>query len=865
MILNFLQTRNPPILPALHQMPHTEYRAQDGTESGFNDDIEKLRNFGATNTETLGELLFHFFRLYSFELEYDSSVISVRHGKRLTRKEKGWDHTSKEGQWRLAIEEPFNTSRNLGNSADSTAFRGLHLELRQAFEHLATGVKLDKLIEAYEFPPEEKVIFKKPVAGPKPTLTPAIVPTHPSSRPRGGGSIRGSRHNNASRQSANFRRSSSGASFGRHPYPYLGSPGAHGGLDYINLSSPTPEAVARLQEQLLHQSQVNGLQLEQLKARFALQAQQIRAAEQARNASLVHAHTVAQGSSKGSQGNSSTVSPQKTPYVTGNSSPSLSHTSLYPDYLYHPLGYDGQPLTQSISHDGARTNPSSPSLASAVPRRTQQRLSELSGNAAGSGSLRSQSQPARGIQQSFMIPGYSQFGGIPGYGIPSYSISNASQDPSTMSQSSGDGSVNLENSLYRTGSLQSDHTPKEYVGYFVPGTQPPTTAIPQPQPPTQLPVFGTLQQIPAYSDLAHRRNRQSQDLQLTLNGNRHASRSPSPLGHHQRTFSIPAHQNTASLRSAPLPRMVERQRPEHIELPQSALTRPGPPVVNGSTALPRTPENQFTTSDEDASTAAGEGSGASFFSNSDTFSQADALGLSGYQHQQTFSPVVSSTQTRDSLPEKNHQQIKSTRSPPQAFPPYMDQPILSSQLASNHEEQLSPRTLQAPWIASSSSKPTIPQIDTVQAAQLSGKPSEVKTAPVVLSPVYETRTPSPTTMRRVDHLRQGSLNGVLAPANGDITTNAPNLNGRPVEPVPPTPFDKNVGHEDKHKAITPQASSGQWQTQPTMRKKNRKRTKSGPNPSRNVAPGSSAPSSSHTTFQTARATAPMIETERKGG
>ena len=863
MILNFLQTRSPPILPALHQMPHTEYRAQDGTESGFNDDIEKLRNFGAANQETIGELLFHFFRRYTYELEYESCVISVRHGKLLTRKEKGWDHTSKEGQWRLAIEEPFNTSRNLGNSADSTAFRGLHLELRQAFEYLADGVKLDKLIEAYEFPPEEKVIFKKPVAGPKPTLTPAIVPTHPSSRPRGGGSVRGSRHNNTSRQGTNFRRSSSGASFGRHPYPgFLTSPGAHtGGLDYINLSSPTPEAVARLQEQLLHQSQVNGLQLEQLKARFALQAQQIRAAEQARNASLVHAHTVAQGSSKSSQGNSSTQSPQKTPYVTGNSSPSLSHSSLYPDYLYHPLGYDGQPLTQSLSHDGARTNPSSPSLASAVPRRTQQRLSELSGNSAGSGSLRSQSQPARGIQQPFMIPGYSQFAGIPGYGIPTYSISNASQDHSTMSQSSGDGSISFENgSLYRTGSLQPDHTPKEYVGYFVPGSQPPATAVPAP---TQVPVFGTLQQIPAYSDLAHRRNRQSQDLQLTLNGNRHASRSPSPLGHH-RAFSIPVQQNTASLRSAPLPRMAERQRPDHIELPVSATARPGPPVVNGSTALPRTPENQFTASDEDASTAAGEGSAASFFSNSDTYSQADALGLSGCQPQQTFSPVVSSTQqSQNAFSDEMRGHASPAKSPPQAFPPFVDQTSHSTHKASIIEDQLSPRTLHAPWSSTltSHTKPTIPQIDTLKASQHQNKPSEIKTAPVVLSPVYETRTPSPTVMRQGDHFRQGSLNGVLA--NGDVLASMPPANGRPIEPVPPTPFDKG-GANDKPRQGSSQNASGQWQTQPGTRKKNRKRTKSGPNPSRGGAAERAAQASSQAPKPMPEVK-PAIETERKGG
>src|ERR1700712_3511239 len=88
MVINFLQTRNPPILPTLHQLPHTGYKAQDGTESGFNDDLEKLRGYGRANKETIGELLFHFFRLYAHEVDYEASVISVRHGKILTRKEK---------------------------------------------------------------------------------------------------------------------------------------------------------------------------------------------------------------------------------------------------------------------------------------------------------------------------------------------------------------------------------------------------------------------------------------------------------------------------------------------------------------------------------------------------------------------------------------------------------------------------------------------------------------------------------------------------------------------------------------------------------------------------------------------------------
>ena len=154
MILNFLQTRNPPILPALQQRPHKPYYTFDGSESGFEDNLDNLRGFGSKNKESLGQLLFHFFRYYGFEYDYDRSIVSVRHGRVLKREEKNWAGASKEAQWRLCIEEPFNSTRNLGNSADSTAFRGIHLELRSAFNKVS-ALKLNELTEQYIFPPDE--------------------------------------------------------------------------------------------------------------------------------------------------------------------------------------------------------------------------------------------------------------------------------------------------------------------------------------------------------------------------------------------------------------------------------------------------------------------------------------------------------------------------------------------------------------------------------------------------------------------------------------------------------------------------------------------------------------------------------------
>lgn len=60
MVINFLQTRDPPILPSLQQLPHRQ-RLSNGIDVGFCDDIAKLKDFGAKNVETLGGLLYAFF------------------------------------------------------------------------------------------------------------------------------------------------------------------------------------------------------------------------------------------------------------------------------------------------------------------------------------------------------------------------------------------------------------------------------------------------------------------------------------------------------------------------------------------------------------------------------------------------------------------------------------------------------------------------------------------------------------------------------------------------------------------------------------------------------------------------------------
>src|SRR5581483_6668039 len=63
-ILNFLQMRDPPILPVLHKIPHDNVLPiiVNGEDASFFEDVDKLVGFGAKNKETLGGLLFAFFK-----------------------------------------------------------------------------------------------------------------------------------------------------------------------------------------------------------------------------------------------------------------------------------------------------------------------------------------------------------------------------------------------------------------------------------------------------------------------------------------------------------------------------------------------------------------------------------------------------------------------------------------------------------------------------------------------------------------------------------------------------------------------------------------------------------------------------------
>ncbi|KAI7226360.1 Nucleotidyltransferase [Hortaea werneckii] len=563
MIINFLQRRDPPILPSLQK---TEGKRLNGDKQGtseFADDVDSLKGYGDANKETLAQLLFYFFRHYGYEFDYANYVISVKEGRQLSRKEKGWDqhnYWEKEAQKRLCVEEPFTTVRNLGNSADDYSWSGVHSEIRRAFDLLADGQQLDKACEQYEFPPEEKPVFQRPPPKPAPTLRRSASQSGRANHEQSSGRSRKNNNRNQSAQRAGNRRASSGASFGnqRVPLPFQSPPVGHpSSADYLTAKS-------NLHDQLFQQYQYLQAQQDMLRSQLAQHAQQ---QQQSRN-----------GLPTASQGEMGSSSHHRNSYGNGVSSPRNSDNvpqtaPLLPGYLYHyPARYPPpSPMTQTRSREGTITNPSSPSLAAAVPalRRQVQRGPVPDGSP---GSVRSQSQPGRSLPhplalQQHVHPGYDVSGVIPA----PYQSARASQiyggHPGLQLPFSPLTAVQPQ-----TGSMDSA-MPKEYVGYYVGqsphlGPQQYATAHPM-----QMPQM-TLRDPP------FQRPRKVTPDHIAVPNGRRGSRSPSPMSN-LRKYSSNADDHSHAKHD-------NENSPERYEETESKSQAPppadigGPLIVNGS-------------------------------------------------------------------------------------------------------------------------------------------------------------------------------------------------------------------------------------------------------------------------------------------
>jgi DNA polymerase sigma len=513
LIIAFLQQRDPPVVPALHQH-RAKLTKKDGTKSEFADDLDQLRGYGTKNKDSLAALLFQFFRYYAHEFDYDKYALSMRLGKLLTKTEKKW-HLGTNNM--LCIEEPFNTIRNLGNTADDTSFRGLHMELRRAFDLIAEG-KLNDCCEQFVFPKEEERIWQKPAPAPRPILVRSSSQQHNAGRGRGG--YRGNRQ---FRNGGSSRRASSSVAYDQNAA--FTQPG-------MATAPMLPPNYMWYQPQLsqdLLTSSLNALSVQQEHNMRVLYNQM---------AYAQHTQRIQNGSAP-STGRSRTDSFDNPPLSAPLQPEFMSYAYGMPGQGYYHLGT--APLT---------AYPSSPATTAASEfRRSLHRgaMNSDTGGSGGSGALRSQSQPASRTPmtpaqpaQGFPAPGHNVQGG--GHALPPRHV-NGVPIPSFLPDDLGDADFDDAPAKVLSDSPPEDDGPRP-IGYYVNESSSPIRKISGF--PTPVPAFGDLGQ----GAQGRRRLSTDQSPQSILDRRmkRTNSRSPSPLGH-ARAFSVGT--SSAPLTSAP--------------------------------------------------------------------------------------------------------------------------------------------------------------------------------------------------------------------------------------------------------------------------------------------------------------------------
>ncbi|GAU40931.1 hypothetical protein TSUD_348680 [Trifolium subterraneum] len=150
MCIHFLQQRRPAILPCLQGMDPTYSVTVDNVDCAFFDKVEKLGHFGRHNKETIAHLVWGFFYYWAYCHDYANSVISVRTGSTISKRDKDWTRRVGNDRHLICIEDPFEISHDLGRVVDKHSIK----VLREEFERAADIMQYDpnpcvKLFEPY--------------------------------------------------------------------------------------------------------------------------------------------------------------------------------------------------------------------------------------------------------------------------------------------------------------------------------------------------------------------------------------------------------------------------------------------------------------------------------------------------------------------------------------------------------------------------------------------------------------------------------------------------------------------------------------------------------------------------------------------
>jgi len=181
LVIAFLQNRSPPVLPCLQHLYQGRYVKDppmypvDGWNIYFDKSFVSFPEH-QSNQESLGELLLGFFHYFAHEFDYDNDVVCVRLGKIISKLDKCWhlkpdlsfDEMGDEERaahgddspprfrrlefHEFCIEDPFDTSHDVGRIVDDQTLGVMREEFTRAYERLVETGDIHVVFEKFEEP-----------------------------------------------------------------------------------------------------------------------------------------------------------------------------------------------------------------------------------------------------------------------------------------------------------------------------------------------------------------------------------------------------------------------------------------------------------------------------------------------------------------------------------------------------------------------------------------------------------------------------------------------------------------------------------------------------------------------------------------